>query len=114
MNELFETYVRQVKTLPSEDHSESEISGSVTHKHKAVNRLDYSGSEGGKGSKLTVEVQFANLIDLSNVEIEEVKIIGKANIVDLSGSEIQRLDTSQLEAVHVDKSDSEIDEETAL
>jgi RNase P/RNase MRP subunit p29 len=109
---VFERFLVKVKTLRSEDQSESGIEGNVVHKYeKPVNRLDYSGSEGRKGDTLRLEVKLANLIDLSGVKIEEVQIIGKANIVDISGSKIRILDMSQMEAVHIDLSDSEIDEE---
>lgn len=114
VEEVFETFLARIRTLPSEDHSESKIAGSVTHQYKAVNVLDYSGSKQGpsaeESGELTIEVEFANLIDMSNVEIKEVTIIGKANIVDFSGSVIDILDIGGLKAVHADQSEGEIGE----
>jgi len=108
MVEVFENYLAKVKSLPSEDRSESKIVGNVIRKYGAVNVLDYSGSEGEGNSKLTIEVEFANLIDFSRAKIDELKIVGKANIVNLHKARIRKLDLSELEVVYVNMSESNI------
>ena len=111
MQGVFERYCSAIKKLSRLDYSENQITEDTEYKHGMVNVLDYSESRGGKSSKLTIIVEFANLIDLSEVEIDHLIIRGRANIVDLSESTIKKLDRRRLEAVHIDFSESTIEED---
>jgi exonuclease III len=111
MQELFNRYCSAIKQLPSPDQSESRIIENTAHSYGMVNVLDYSENKGEEGSRLEITVKFANFIDLSEVEIEHVIIQGRVNIADLSGAKIKKLDRRELQAVKIDFSESEIEED---
>ena len=105
----FEDVFKALKDLKKgEDYSSSVFDKKSLEFPTTMKEIDFSEA---KGNELILEFPFINRIDLSNSKIKILKIIGKVNILDLSGAKIDLFEKGQLEAVIIDRFKSKIGEE---
>ena len=104
----FDAVFKSLKELTkSEDYSDSSF-GKKELEFPPIKDIDFSEA---KGDELILILPFANRVDLSGSKLKKLRIVGKVNILDLTGAKIDIFDKSQLKAVIVDRFKARIKEE---